>query len=69
MEWLHDIMIYISNRTHFLWVYQRNKLTRDVARTKEKLEMMSHLEESDLQASSIVIFSTILKLSLPFTSV
>ena len=30
-------MFYLSNRTHFLWVYRRNKPTRDVVGTREKL--------------------------------
>ena len=31
------VIDYLNNRPHFLGVYQRNKPTRDVGRTREKL--------------------------------
>ena len=54
MVWLLDIIVYLSNRTNFLWVYRRNKPTQNVERTEEKLANQEQ-EASDLQAISIVI--------------
>ena len=47
-------MGYLSNRTLFLCVYQRDKPTRDVARTREKL-VNHEPQASDLQA--FIVFS------------
>ena len=62
MEWLLDIMVYLSNRTNFLWVYRRNKPTQNVERTQAKLANQEQ-EASDLQAIPTVILSTILNKS------